>query len=907
MGARAWLFSLLFVFLVFGIGTPEVMAREVLVEEVSISLYNRPVTGYRVLLDRNPKVVKEQVLAHINSQEDSPPFKFEQTLIYENIRYLPISEARDLSLYYVIQNLEAHFTELTLVVMYDFRQSVNSRDFPALSLKVQADMARLVRRTTGDILRSERLVFDDNTLSNIKKSFTSLDAPGDPKVGSERNTGGELSDLVEHFQEEEVENEGVLLKGDLFAEGNASKIESSAVELSQSEDQIPEDGLRSVRSEGTNPEIQRLKARIIELELSESQLRNRIAVLEGDQVVMERRKELLENKLAESREVWDSVAVLNRRVEEMMGHYYLADDFSVSNETALQMQELERNARRNEDQLRILGLENDSLQSRNLELQDLLSKTGSSVRERAQEIRRLQKESKSLLKNNKILQEDLRIASARMAGNGSTAVDSLLEVVRKQGISLQNAESNVKGAELREKELRSNLKANRDQVTRMEEKIAEIEAVNQSLTQENNNLLSTLAENRPSPNPAPVPDKNLQDSLDLLKNRVKQLEARQSGNASASAQIEKLDRELNLSAQKIRQLNSSIEAEKGKLSAAEKRNLDLKQNLVSAQKATKAAESRLNKAIQEQKLGSQERNQLEAELAVSEKSLEIALQQEKALQDSLFAAGELKNQLLQRIRRTEVKLRRETAASDSLEQLLGSTQRERNQYRSEIGVLQSKVDSLEAVTIPDDDQGNFIREQWAKLQAWEKDLNSRDASIQNKEKLIQQREKFIVESDANLETREERLKGLEAREKELQTLEQKLKASNQMVSANNDPGSFKVRDGRIMEFGDMVQVFIVDTDLGYQAAQRRMVAYMLSRNELLNEQFPDLVFAGATFPELSGDPIDIRIRIDTRGASGSTIQVSFKTSDGIYIGSNNDRNQTEVARQLVARMIRFKF
>lgn len=893
MGRRGWILSSLIFLSALWLGSPEAFARDVKVEEVSISLYNRPVTGYRVLLDRNPKVVREQILSHVNSREDRPPFKFEQTLIYENIRYVPISEARDLSLYFVIQDLEAHFTELTMVVMYDYRRSVNSRDFPALSLKVQADIARLVRRTTGDILRSERLVFDDNTLSNIKSSFTV----------SEEEVKNPQNDLVEHFQEEEVENNGVLLKGDPFTEGLSSKAEATVSEGSVSGNLNSGDGNVDPGNNGNTPELRRLKARIIELELSEKQLKGQITVLQGDQAISQRKQELLENKLAESREVWDSVAILNGRVEEMMGHYYLADDFSVSSETALQMQELERSARRNEDQLRLLGMEKDSLQSRNLELQDLLSKTGSSARERAQEIRRLQKESKSLLKKNKALQEDLRIASAR-SGDGSGAVDSLLAILKTQETSLQDAESNVSGAQLRENQMRAELKKSNDQVDRLEEKISEIEAVNRSLTQENNNLLSTLAENRPV---SPTVDNNLLDSLALLKNRIKLLETRQSSNSDANAQLQALDQDIKLKDQKIRQLNTAIGIEKGKLATAEERNQTLKQDLIKARKATAAAETRLDNAIKGQKLGNQERNKLEADLAASEKALEVATANEKLLNDSLFATRESKNRLRQQIRRKELDLRRETIAADSLENLLGFTQSERNRFRAEVNTLQSKVDSLETVTIPDDDQGNFIREQWAKLQTWEKELTTRDASIEDKEKLIQQKEKFIEDQDASLASREERVKNLEEREKELKTLEQKLRASNQLVSATNDPGSFKVRDGRVMEFGDMVQVFIADTDLGYQGAQRRVVAYMLSRNELLNEQFPDLIFNGVSFPELSGDPINVRVRIDTRGATGSTIQVSFKTEDGSYIGANNDRNQTEVARQLVARMIRFKF
>ncbi len=663
--ASKGLYSLLFIFVMLGGGPPQILAQNVLLEEVLISLYNRPVTGYRVLLDRNHKFVQEQVLAHVSAHDASPPFRFGQNIIYENMRYRPISEARDLSMYYMVRDLEGYFTELTLVVMYDYRRSVNSRDFPVLSLRVQADIAYLVRRINGDILRSQHLVFDDKTLFNIKNKISTLAEPERKSVRSEGVPIGSQGNLVEQFQEEEVENEGVLLKGDPFSKGHVSKIEAS-VEANHIEDQIPDKGLEKAQENGTNPEVQHLRARIVELEVSNDQLNDRISRMEKDHAVMKRKEELLENKLAESREVWDSIAVLNRRVEEMTGHYYLADDFSISNESALQLQELEQNARRNEKQLQILALKKDSLQSLNLELQELLAKTGNSARERAREIRRLKKENKLLL----------------------------------------------------EKQTQANY---------------------------------------------------------------------QEARLEAEARFE--------------------------------------------------AEARLDKVVKEQALCNRERNLLE----------------------------------------------------------------------TEITILQTKIDSMETAAVPNIDQGSFVREQWARLQSWEKDLNSRSKSVEDKEKLLQQREKYIEEQGGLLSNREEQLKGLEEREKELKALEQMLKASKGTGPSSNDLGSFKVKDGRVMEFGNMIHVFVVDTDLSYKNAQRRIVAYMLNRNELLNEQFPNLVFTGATISELSSDPVDVQVRIDPRSATSCTIQVSFKTSAGVYIGAYKDRDQTEAARQLVAQMIRFQF
>jgi|GEM_PF-5115170 len=866
--------AFLMVLLVVGMDS-NVQAREVKMEEVSVSLYNRPATGYRVLLDRNTNIVRDQILSYISIQEQSPPFKFEQTLIYENIRYQPISMARDLSLYFMVHDLEGHFTELTLVVMYDYKRSISTRDFPALSLKVQAELARLVRRVTGDILRSDRLVFDDQTLSNLKDSF-----------GSEKDPGP----LVENFQEEEVENNGILLHDDPFAK-EAPPVPSTS-----------ESNPSTSTEEGSgNGELKRLKARILELELREKQLLSDKSLLEGDQVILERRQERLMEKLKENRQAWDSVAVLNERVEEMMGHYYLADDFSVSSETALQMQELEKSARKNGLLLQALKLENDSLQASNGELKDLLTNTSLKARDKAKEIRKLERDNKGLQKQNDRLTADLQIARARTGNQSTATVDSLLASAKTQKTRLDDTEHELSNTKVQLSDLERKFRAAEDQQSRLESRLEELETVNRSLTKENSNLLTTLAEGGTIKTPAPN-----RDSLNLLLQEISQLKTRLNANANSEGNSE-LESALQLKDQALRQAKSKLSDTQKDLTEAEKRNSSLQSRFNQTLLAKEKAEADLAALSQGKELSAREKRQLTNQLTQTQQDLANSQASETQLLDTIARQKEFANQLKLQIRQRNLLVNRLQDSSDSLNSLLRIRNQESALLRNQVDQLERDVDSLQQITIPGDDQGAFIREQWVKLQDWEGKLKTREADITDREKLLLQREDFLAEQEGGLKAREAKLTDLEAREERLKILEQSIKAANQTVSATNNPGSFRVRDGKVMEFGETVPVFIADTDLDLQTAQRRMVAYMLQRNELLNEQFPDIFFAGATLPELSADPIDIRIRIDTKGARGSTIQISFKLQSGNYIGPSADRNLAEVARQLVARMIRFNF
>lgn len=178
-------------------------AREIRVKEVKLSLFKKPVTGYRLVIDRHSKFVASRIIKHV-SEENAKAFQFEKTIIFENINYPPVTKSKEISLYYLLHNLPGNYTELTVVAMYDYKRSINSQEFPDLSLKLLVDMASMVRKISGDYVKYDDLVFDDFTVENIAQK------------ARERREESISDATVEHFQEEEVENNDVLVKKDPF-------------------------------------------------------------------------------------------------------------------------------------------------------------------------------------------------------------------------------------------------------------------------------------------------------------------------------------------------------------------------------------------------------------------------------------------------------------------------------------------------------------------------------------------------------------------------------------------------------------------------------------------------------------------------------------------------------------------
>ncbi len=915
------------------------LGRDVELEELSISLYSKPVTGFRLVLDRSERFVSNQIIAHVGAEDPTPAFQYQRSIIFENIRYNPISEDKEISLYFLLKSLQGQYTELTLVAMYDYRQSISSREFPALAHNLKIDLARLVRKTTGDIMRSGDILYDDAMLAKMK-------AIPDPIEDSAND-----QPKVAHYKEEEVDNASVLILNDPFKTDSEKSPEA-----------------RSQNSDDST--IVRLKQRIEALQKREKDLLATERTLRNDQANMQRQQEILLAKVKNNRALRDSVVMLNQRVEALLGQNYLSDDVSVSSETAHELALLEKENKRLIRTQASLDSENDSLRKVVKVYGEQLGRLASGGKTTAEEMSRISEE-------NKTLQSELQAYKAReaLASEGASAetADSLLQVL---------AEANIKNASLKqdlERITRDNGRLSEDndflsgKKMQLEERIVSLDAENRSLrdgtalintppdnhqvdslnaairterriaasikselTKVKKDLATTKAESERNaadlinaqqtrkdlesriaqleaqgnvtPTPvakvkADVSNSALRDSVLLLKqqlsladNRIYELSRGQQALSDAQEQLQIKDLSL-------RKLKVEYESINNQLYDNQKRNESLQASLNSTRKQLNDYQKARTGSKQEANLLQQQLNSLQAEHKSQEELLNHAIAENAALNDSLHANNIAKSNLRNEIKNREKRLSKQAAQQDSLKIRLAKVRIQESGHRKTIASLEARIDSLSQQQMPAGDQQKFIRDQWAKLQKWEKDLDARDQTTQDREKLLKQREQVYNKNDAELAAREERVKGLEAKEARLNLLEQQLKASEGVESV--ETARQNVREGRVVEFGTQVAVFITESPLSPKNVQKQVITYMLSRDELYDDQFPDLVYRNTQLAEVDTEPVEMKIRIDSKG-SGSILQISFKLTTGEYLGIENYRERIEPSKQLIAKMLRYK-
>lgn len=917
--------------------------RQVKVEEIALSLYNKPVTGYRVLLDRSQRVVTNQILKHIAAADETKPFQFERTIIYENIRYTPITEARDISLHFLMRNLQGQYTEITLVAMYDYKRSISSRDFPELSLRLQVDLAQLVRRTTGDILESDQLVFDDKTIKELQ-------------IGEAPEAPTEDGNVVEHFQEEEVENHGVLIHKDPFEQETTPQ---------------PRKQQPIVTTGGnTDSTVRQLAARIRVLEAREQTLLANEKSMRRESDLMKRRQEQLQSKLKQNKQLRDSIVILNRRVESMIGQHYVADDISVSSETATEIRKLESQRNRYERRIERLEAENDSLGGKAAkmwaQLQDMASTRSKDVRRLdtlRQENRTLQSAIAELQTDNrrmrllasekdqKMLDSLLFVLNSAQARNvdAQTAYEKLekkhnaleqdfdllndqriqlekristlenenrdlqvqpVEVVRtNEGFNVDSMLTVVRAERTAVRALNNKLVGLEGEKAQLEDGNEQLSASNKSLRSEITRLegeIARLRKQQGSTLATSGSDNVIRDSLRKLSQRLGYLETQASEAEALKAKLDKRDDELRLKEQQFRKLNTEKNALQARFKENQRLQKKLETNLQSTEKQLSDTRQALQSASARREQLEEDNLEMRSRLETLEAGLGTDADQVQALSDSISQLNRDRAALNRTLSQRNGQMRKAVQVRDSLKSALRTERDRRKDYTRQIVQLESRIDSLQSSFVPAEEQSDFIKEQWARLQKWEKELQDREAKTSDREKLSATRNANLEERLADLEKREARVADLEKREKAVALREQQLDAQAGLASETSVVEDLKrMREGRVVEFGQTVPVFIVETNLSYKAAQKKVVGYMLSRDALLDEQFPDIFYRSVRLPEIAERPIALKVRINTQGL-GSILQISFMLEEDIYLGEQGSKRQKEAAKQLIGRMLRYK-
>ncbi|MEM7039606.1 MAG: hypothetical protein AAF570_21715, partial [Bacteroidota bacterium] len=273
------------------------------------------------------------------------------------------------------------------------------------------------------------------------------------------------------------------------------------------------------------------------------------------------------------------------------------------------------------------------------------------------------------------------------------------------------------------------------------------------------------------------------------------------------------------------------------------------------------------------------------------------------LSDSITAMESRQTALNRTIGQRDRQVRRQIAARDSLQALVDDGVNRENALLRDLKRQESRIDSLMQQSAPVTEQQKFIRDQWAKLDAWEKELKVQEGEAADREKLLSQRENVLAKNQENFRETEEKAARLQDWEDQLRLREQQLNAREGVTGTLIRPNA--IRMGKVVEFGNTVPVYIVETELSYKAARKQVVAYMLERDELLDEQFPDIMFRGVSLPEIHDGLLDMKVRIDTRG-NGSILQLSFQTETGAYLTGDDSKRQNDKAKTLISNLLRYK-
>lgn len=445
-------------------------------KEVSLSLYNKPVTGYRLVIDRGQATVTQHILQHVSFFDQHKPFQYEQTIIYENITYPPVTDTREITLYYMLRNLQEHYTELTVVAMYDYKRSVCAREFPDLSQRLVADIASLVRQASGDIVRYGDVLFDDAAIAKASQNQP-LKTEKDPTTsGITQPPAGE------------VRTEKVLVEKDPFRPDEGFKLQ-----------QVSNDSMQKL-----------LIAQRLMLEEKERELKQKEKALE------EEKRKYTGNYTAQAEVVMlkDSVEKLNWRILNMLRSVYTGDESRSGDEgeTIMRLQEQLNKALSDKaalagrvDSLNAVNVRNRSdLAEANRQKRDLQTRydaqkeildsqaKGQALTENnsalLSENERLKKELDNARNEKAVLQTQLSNAKAG-AGNTASLRDSLRlmesriallektagnsnaqqETISRQQAQLQSKDQQIKGLE--QKQI-----ANKAELDKANARVAEVEA-----------------------------------------------------------------------------------------------------------------------------------------------------------------------------------------------------------------------------------------------------------------------------------------------------------------------------------------------------------------------------------------------------------------------------------------------
>lgn len=830
----SWKGTLLVLLCLF-LGLTEVQAKEVQAREVNLTLYNKPVTGYRVVLDRSTDFIIEKIDAHLEDFKVKP-FRFEQTVIYENILYSPITETKEISLHYLLKNLENQLTEVTVVAMYDYKRSISSREFPDLSQRLLADLSTLTRKTNGATLKFQGQSFDSAQPENGTDQ-------------AQREEEVQSNNTIQHFDEEEVENNSVLLKKDPFQTENGKPA---------SQDEVKKE----------------LEKQLALLQAWEDRLNKRETALDSKMESLERNQKSHQKEQDQYKILVDSIVKLQKdKGRESQYAKYAGDPMSFSlSEYILDQEELYSKLSRDYANLTIerdsqtvkirnqevaiaqadsriealnrdldterkakndikaewmvakaqegtttesstsdlmLTIQNqDSLQAiidrQSREIAQLESFSNDFDSDRKTQDQKYQK----LQSTNRDLRNELEKTKAELLAANTTAgnpevrtvpdagqqvkIDSLESVIGKKVMEIGRLENSV---QKKNKEITLQKKKYQDVLDRNQEVQTELDKTKETLAAARQNpelreganqsiQIQTLRDSYAELEALLIEEKEKNKQVQILRDSVKLLNVRMNVQSTSNPEIDRLKKEL-------RQKNEDLQSRKTQVSTL-KTNNDKLTNQVKSQKADNSELKKQLQMANQQLKSSGQVNTAELQSKIDKYDTEVKDLRKEAgvlrnqntdyqgrvttLENTLKTEKSENSGLKKKVEAKNNQIQTQRLESDSLSREISYLNRKSGEQSIEIADLQIRLDSIaKASNQPLSVQEQFIRQQRTKLDNREAQIETREDELARAQKRTDQREVYIKQREAELKTAEKRFVGLQKKEDELNIIEQQLR------------------------------------------------------------------------------------------------------------------------------------
>lgn len=817
-------------------------AKEVVVKEVNLSLFNKPVVGYRMALDKSPKFLTAQVIKHA-SRFKAKPFQFENTIIFENVMYPAITESKEISLYFLLQPLPGNHTQLTVVGMYDYKRSINSKYFPELSIRMLYDLAYMLKNVSGDKLQFENMVLDGTELDKMAAENT-------PKP--EDN----VEPIVERSTEEETIKNDVRIKKDPFKE-------------------VP-----NPPAQNSNTLIENLNKKIAALEEKEKLYAQREQELKDQNEQINDLKDQIKELKSEKKVLSDSLDIAMDRLRVSMQLDMAGDEVSISTIDKKRIKDLEVETSTLKSQIETFSAKEDSLTRIALGYEKRVTQL-------TIENTSLEKDLREMRSENALLKADYLLLKTKTTTGTAT-------VPAESGGQQANGQLQLENQQLKSqiKELSASLKAKESELETLKQQSLSA-ATSEDLWPRINNLrdsINILKQSLSSVNAGKADTEGLSALVDQQKMKLARKEividsmkaqymALQKDMDDVTKLNDDLETKLKVSLATLKEMKGSSE---GMLEKVD----DYQANLAGLQKDLETI---------------RKQNKRNENLVMEMQDSIITLRGEKLqLKDNAVQASERVQKLEKEKEQLEAGLAKSKQTENGLKVQVASLESTIDSLKLADKPLTEQEKDLRALR-------NKLDEQEKALAAKEGSLNDKEKLLREKDAAVEERLAKAIALEqrySDISMKEDRLKALEQKISQMGIDNVKSEmgsgSSPQPVLTKPVSGSLYLLNG------EYVPVFTLETDLSYRKSERQVAGFMVKKGVLFDEKYPDLVYQDILLKDISGERLTVRIALEVNG-TGTIVRASFKDKSGNYISKDDHPAEAEKIRTFLEKMFAFRF